>query len=66
MDELKNCPFCGGDADLIATDGRYGTFVCVACTICDAQSKRFTVHNYDDVFAGKAAQKAVHFWNKRE
>lgn len=65
MEELKPCPFCGGEAEITAADGRYGTFVCVACSICDAQAKRFKVHNDDDLFTGRAAQKAAHFWNRR-
>ena len=66
MDELKNCPFCGGEAEIKATDGRYGIFVCIACSICDAQAKRFKVRNDDEVLTGGAAKKAVLFWNRRE
>lgn len=65
MDPLKSCPFCGGEADLVARDGRYGTFVYVVCSICDAQSKRFRVPEEDEIFTGRAAEKAAHFWNQR-
>lgn len=42
MDEkLKLCPFCGGEADLWYSSGRYGYFVYCQCSVCSAQSRIF-------------------------
>lgn len=66
MNELKPCPFCGGDAELKASSGRYGYFICAVCRVCDAQSKRFKADDDDGIFTGKAAEKATHFWDQRK
>lgn len=66
MEDLKSCPFCGGEAEIVAVDGRYGDFVFAACSMCDAQSKRFRVQQDDEIYTGRAAQKAAHFWNQRK
>ena len=66
MDELKPCPFCGGNADLEVYDGRYGPFLYAACELCGASSKQFRVAKGEDPWEGKAARQAASFWNRRE
>lgn len=66
MDELKNCPFCGGAAELVVFDGRYGPYIYAECELCGASSKRFRASKKDDVWESRAARQAAHFWNQRE
>jgi len=67
MQEIKKCPFCGGDGELTQRyNYRHGNyFVFVACSLCNAQSKTFT--SDDDAEHGewqsKACEKAVNAWN---
>ena len=60
MDELKPCPFCGGEAAIVHQARRkvrglekyvYGN--CVYCTNCDAE-----------IFS--SINKATEMWNRRE
>lgn len=37
MNDLRECPFCGGDAKLIPCETEFGDFSCVQCDDCDAQ-----------------------------
>lgn len=67
MQDIKKCPFCGGDGELTqrlnARAGNY--FVFVSCNLCNAQSKVFS--SEDDAFKSgkksKACEKAVKAWN---
>lgn len=36
MSELKNCPFCGGKAELITSFSEYGVETGASCESCDA------------------------------
>lgn len=51
MEELKKCPFCGGEAELCKGSGEW---YWVVCTICD-----ITQWNTHD------KQEAIKAWNKR-
>lgn len=66
MDEILNCPFCGGEAKLTCheiADGyvHYNSWV-VVCTECSASGARFT-HYYD--VSEQPEEDAIKVWNKR-
>lgn len=54
MSELKRCPFCGGEAEVIECDGDYA-IICKDC--CDVTP----VTNWDDTL-----EKAIEIWNTRK
>ena len=66
MDELKPCPFCGGEAEL--RTGMEGSLVphlayaLCTCKKCGSNSASFndTAHN------GKYVFDAIEAWNRRE
>lgn len=68
MAELKECPFCGGQAKLrkknrTIIDRETKRNCYVYCLNCDARAERFV---YDDSHeAGYFHQKAVDAWNTR-
>lgn len=59
--ELKPCPFCGGEAQYLCRNGAHGSIVaCVICRDCGAQGASYCVR--DDICAKDEAIKA---WNRR-
>lgn len=54
--KLKNCPFCGGEAE-ISDEGLIGGHF-VFCTQCHIQTKLYTV--------GNTTEKAINDWNTRK
>lgn len=52
MEQLKNCPFCGGEAHIEFSYVWWGYFV--SCTVCGA-----TQENYDK------EEEAIEAWNRR-
>lgn len=52
MDEFKQCPFCGGEAEIMQTEAR--TFLYVFCGGCGASG------DYRDT-----AEEAAEAWNRR-
>jgi len=65
--KLRDCPFCGGKAEIKAVRGRDGTqFVMAKCTSCGAQG-----HTCLDKQGGyeladnPAARMAAMYWNAR-
>ena len=62
MDELKTCPFCGGNAKLRHTEGSsiYGKTAFVVCLHCEAISKMIPMS-----FIYSADEKAIEAWNRR-
>lgn len=67
MEDLKGCPFCGGEAFLWSGYGRYGYFAYCKCDICGATSKTFSLGDSlpDDWENMTASRKAVNAWNRR-
>lgn len=54
MEELKRCPFCGGEAAQEAGKDLYGEFECVYCKECSACIKADT------------KEEAIAEWNNRK
>lgn len=58
--KLKQCPFCGGDAEIQDRGRQYlesdPEYVTVKCSMCGAGTKLFLYHNMD---------KAITAWNRR-
>lgn len=68
MREMKPCPFCGDNAALYYSSGRYGCFCYVECDLCGAKSKAVSMgtRNPDDDWAESLpAFKAIDAWNRR-
>lgn len=68
MDELKPCPFCGGEAYLNSRYAKYGYMVFVRCDVCGAEGKKF--NSYDEPpssvdWDNSACRAATRFWNMR-
>lgn len=59
MDELKPCPFCDGEAELLISD--FGSNV--GCTKCRARARSF-IHGVDDLDGSDI--KAIKAWNTRK
>lgn len=57
MNDLKNCPFCGGKAEMVKTQrcGRYVTCVDCGCRTGEMETD----------YAGSAYDKAAEAWNRR-
>lgn len=65
--ELKSCPFCGGEADVWVKYGRYGWFAVCECSVCSASGKTFSIgkdcpEEWEETNAAVRAKKA---WNRR-
>lgn len=56
MNELKKCPFCGGEAELSDTEFINGHFV--FCTQCHIQTKLYVL--------GNTSESAIKAWNNRK
>ena len=67
MEELKPCPFCGGEADCALSRGRFGWFVNVECEVCGAETKSFSLGAFDEEkwWESLGASKARKAWNRR-
>lgn len=65
--ELKKCPFCGGESDLFSVKGRNGYFVFVQCTMCNSQSKTFSLGSFrsQNWENSQASKNALSVWNTR-
>ena len=72
--ELKPCPFCGGEADVKYQPIYMDYGVCIFCTECKARSKFFPYdckytyfHGEKNVYISKeqAKNKAIELWNRR-
>lgn len=70
----RQCPFCGGEAEIHEQPISMGNSVCVKCTVCHARSKLIQYDcNYvyycgeQDVYISKerATNDAINMWNRR-
>lgn len=61
MNELKACPFCGGDADFFTEN--FGKVVWVQCTICGVKTSQYETSEIVDDKNGKAWARTT--WNRR-
>lgn len=53
MEELKNCPFCCGEAEFDETQKKYGVVYSVYCEECGAEIARLN------------SEEAINAWNRR-
>jgi len=53
--ELKSCPFCGGEAETVDWDNHYYQFFFVRCKTCKSQTKLFSY-----------IEEAIKAWNRRK
>lgn len=61
MIKLKNCPFCGGKAELFhGSEGWYNTTSYVKCSLCGTATKEFPMS-----VEYTSNEKAAEAWNKR-
>lgn len=68
MEELKGCPFCGGENVSLWYKGvRYGRIAYAECDVCGAKSKAFSYYSQEDdfVFEDIGAIRARDAWNRR-
>ena len=58
MEEIKSCPFCGADAEIILTDEGFYTIGCFtnAC-ICNILGGNKTLY--------RSEERAIFHWNRR-
>ena len=66
---VRECPFCGGDAELVKSGREGSAYVLVECGECKARGKGFYVGSEldgrRDAEKSKMAESAVKAWNKR-
>lgn len=60
FDELKPCPFCGGQAQLFVNDG-----VRVICPKCRASTKILVDGMTVNGVTGNATKAVIEAWNRR-
>lgn len=77
MDELKPCPFCGGEATLIQKTSGYKTYPVViknafvaGCESCNIYTPAFESEIYQTTdgevhINSTGAEKAIETWNRR-
>ena len=59
-EELKPCPFCGGEAVLHVGDG-----VCAICTECEARTITLIDGRAQGKLCGSAIRRVTEKWNRR-
>lgn len=69
MDEikLKQCPFCGGEAEVKKNKTHIDGYYCfVRCVMCHSSGKAFYVkHSMKEEKQNEQENKAVNAWNQR-
>ena len=70
MIELKNCPFCGGDATIDFNENKKARiwFTFIKCKTCNAQGKSFVIGEYEELSEAKVKDtvtRAAEAWNRR-
>ncbi len=61
MIELKPCPFCGGEAEMVTTVLCHMSMAYVKCKECDAKAQTFGDRSHD----GSYIFSAIEAWNRR-
>lgn len=66
MNELKQCPHCGGNAYLRAVYSYRGNyFIFAKCDICGAQGKAYPSEELPEDWDNDSCDAAVAAWNMR-
>ena len=73
MAELKKCPFCGGEAEIIECASGHGNreFIkdyrieCPSCKIYFRRTTRLRLEEGQPVFIANGYQEAIEAWNRR-
>lgn len=60
-EELKPCPFCGGEAEVVQFDFCFS----VECTVCDTKIGDCLCNDSGWVYPFNSEQKAIKAWNTR-
>ena len=60
MDDLKKCPFCGGEAKAAHDDTIVYTWSYIYCTKCEARTTDFRMST-----EYSSDQKAIEAWTRR-
>lgn len=67
MEELKRCPFCGGEAEFVGMfdewDGRLYSVSCVRCKNCHVE---VNVSELDNADRCKRKRMVINKWNTRK
>ncbi len=69
MDNLKHCPFCGGNAFFWTRGTRYGYIAWVECETCGGRSKAVSTKmqvDEDGFVESTSARVLKGAWNRRE
>ena len=62
MEELKPCPFCGGEASTShGSNITGGKYFFVSCEACNCRTSDF----YEWYFGGAYEREAIEAWNRR-
>lgn len=69
MEEIKECPFCGSDAEVIIEGNTMGIGAFVQCKGCKNKGMLFSEFDWVG-HAGtfnkeRSKEKAIEFWNRR-
>lgn len=62
MEELKPCPYCGGEAEIQKFSGKNGTFLVARCKFCYAQARTILLKEGKEE---QALERVTTFWNRR-
>lgn len=67
MEDIKNCPFCGGLGEITSTwsNKKNANYVFVECVFCKTRTKGIKVISGDEPLKSKAAEYAISLWNRR-
>lgn len=61
MNELKPCPFCGGEAEVVINKSKQGQTANIHCTHCSCRKTLLRHPNYEGIIE----KEAIEAWNRR-